>query len=266
VRRAIRWGYLAPLALGFAAAVTRALRPRGLREAARERELPFLLYAAVFLTVYLGSSFAIDPNGHPVKYRILLTIAILLVPPAARSAALWIERGGARRGAAVALTASALLASGIATVETATRSMQPETTDPRLRGFLTRGLLTHRKYEDDPQAALALLRAVPDPENRKDAFRGFGWGLEYRYEMDGDLGRIQRWLGLVEPDERELLLSGTRWWAGVRSGQLDDLIRRGRGRPLERDTLARLNELIEWARAEQERDAAQGEAAGSAPR
>lgn len=284
IQHALELAYFVPFGLGLAWAAGRTLRAYAPRlravmrrnaapashplarreEHASEHELAFILYAGVFVAVFLGSSFTIDPNASAVKYRILLPIAALLVPPAARSAELWMRTRGPRRIAATVGVALALLASASGTVLTATRAVPGTTTDPLVEGSATRGLLIHRKYETRPEAALPLLRAIPDPKARTLALSGVGWGMEYRYEADGDIRRIYNWLERVAPDERASLVSGIRFWSGVRVTELRKLIREGHGTEQEEKSAARLATLLGVLRAEpQSRTGASSSADGT---
>ena len=49
-------------------------------------------------------------------------------------------------------------------------------------GYVCMGLLTFHKYPDDPARAVEVLHKVPDPEQRRLAFTGAGWRLEFGFE------------------------------------------------------------------------------------
>lgn len=270
VRRVLGLAYLVPLGLGLVFAVARTLRPVGFgdreqggrgatwhgKEAARRRlsgsehEVAFVVYGAVFLAVFLASRFTIDPNAPDVKYRILLPIAALLVPPAARSASLWIRAGGMRSTAALVGVCLALLASSSSTFLLATREVSGRAPDPIVEGATVRGLLIHRKYETRPDAALGLLRSIPGERARLQAFSGVGWGIEFRYEADGDVQRLFQWLSRVTPDERRWIVSGIRFWGAARAAQVKKILREGQGTLIEERSASRLASLLDLLKLE----------------
>jgi hypothetical protein len=177
----------------------------------RRRETVFVVYGIVFLAFYLASSFAIDPKYGPHEYRLLGPPVVLLLIPAARSLARGLERKGPARRVALVGCVAFLLATSVGSVAFAIQlSGQPLT---GRSGEMVRGLLLHRKYEADLSRAFALARLVPDEHERFEVFRGIGWGLEYRFEADGDRRPIETWVDRLDGEERRAVVSGIRWGA-----------------------------------------------------
>jgi len=181
------------------------------RSDAMLRELVFFLYAVVFLTVYLGSRFTIDASGGAVQYRLFLAPAVLMLLPASHSFARALDSGAfVRTSASIALYFFLVVTAG-ATVFSATRVLTEGPAFGDQFGYMVRGVLLHRQYESDLGPAIVAARRVKEPSARLSTFKGLGWGLEFRFERDGDMSVVHRELSRVTAEERDEMLAGIRW-------------------------------------------------------
>jgi len=214
--------FAAPLAGALALASARCgrLLRRGLPEpgpasdpeAERTRcELVFILYGGVFLTVFLATRFTVDHTLGIVSYRLFLPPAVLLLLPAARTACLAFAGGGWRRAAAVLAAISALTSSAVATVALAARAPSENQTLSTRTGYVVMGQLAHHKYVRDLSSALEVGRRIPERSVRHEVFQGIGWGMEYRFEKNGDLEQVQRELAGRPLEERAQIIRGMLW-------------------------------------------------------
>ena len=110
-------------------------------------------------------------------------------------------------------------------------------------GHTTRGLLLHRKYEDDIATALAGARRVRDPWLRFRVLQGIGWGMQYRFETSGDVQRIAQDFAAVPRHERFAMLSGLDAFARLRITQLGQRP----PRPGSATLAENLTRLVAWA-------------------
>jgi hypothetical protein len=138
-------------------------------------ELVFIVYGGVFLAFFLSSQFTVDRNLGAVSYRLFLAPAVLMIIPAARTAAIGFRSGLAMRRVALTGCVLYIAASTCGTVLLATRHVEPMSDDAHWMsiGHTTRGVLLHRKYETDIARALASARLVrnPDPLPRSSGHR-----------------------------------------------------------------------------------------------
>lgn len=259
----------APMAVGMALAVFRALRllattpwrrerpSPGSRPARDRAELVFVVYAALYLVVYFGSSFVLEPDKGAHTYRLFLPVATLMLVPIARSAASALESGGAARWAAGALCVGFFAASTLSAWATATRETSESSAsdaDQHLnRGNLVRGVLSHRKYESDLGRAFGEARLVPDSWHRSRFFQGIGWGLAFRLENSGVKPGFFREIDALSLAERTAVISGILGSSTARIADLERSQREGKMTRLELAHLKRVLWLERSARARWDR-------------
>ncbi|MEO6027496.1 MAG: hypothetical protein ABIR79_11575 [Candidatus Binatia bacterium] len=177
-----------------------------------------VLTIAVHLGAYLASSFRCDVENGFIAHRFFSP----LFPLVAAGAAIVLtrpSRGWPQRAAGVGMVfVLGLGALGTAELlrERPSRPIPLPTQSDALMGQAM--LLKHRH---DPARGLVLIAALDEPQRTRVYF-GFGWGLEFRYEKDGDWERLARVLDGAQPDERRAVLSGIRWAVRTREGQVRD--------------------------------------------
>jgi 4-amino-4-deoxy-L-arabinose transferase-like glycosyltransferase len=177
-------------------------------------DLPFIVYGLVFIAFFLSSEFTIDPSQGPVSYRLLLPPTVIMMLPAAYTVSRALQSGSMVRSVAVLGCGLYLMASVAGTVLLA--STPGRGTGLWLRfGQTTRGVLLSRKFERDVGAALVAARRVEDPQLHYSVLLGIGWGMEFRFEADGDLEWVQRELAAIPLTERFAVLAGLRFYAQV---------------------------------------------------
>lgn len=213
-------------------------------------DLLFMVYGAVFLAFFLGVQFTIDPDLGPVTYRLLLPPTVILALPAAHTLSCALGSGAAGRVVALGGFLLCLAASATGTALLASRAPEQGTDNWLALGQTARGVLLHRKYEREIDRAFSVARRVGDPKWRFSVFQGIGWGMQYRFEGDGDLDRVRRELAVLPPAERLAVLNGLRFFAGE---SRDSLVRGKAGRNKGERLAARLDELQrftdeEWRR------------------
>jgi arylsulfatase A-like enzyme/4-amino-4-deoxy-L-arabinose transferase-like glycosyltransferase len=252
----------------YARLSSRGRRPLGSADA-RRRELVFIVYAIVFLAVYVGSRFTLDPSGGAVVYRLFLAPAVLMLLPASYSFARALDAGTNVRATASVALYCFLAVTATATFLGATREVMASPAFDDRFGYMVRGVLLHRQYESDLGAAFDAARRVEDRTARLSTFKGLGWGVEFRYERDGDMGVVRRELARATAEEREEMLAGIRWASGRRK-RIVRLQQQTESAPSDAATLlARFDELLDLAgpprvgRADAER--ADEARAGSSP-
>jgi hypothetical protein len=128
-----------------------------------------------------------------------------------------------------------LIASAAGTVLLASRTPYGGTSNWHLLGQMVRGVFLHRKFETDLGEALVAARRVGDPQSQTRVLQGIGWGMQIRFEADGDLERVRRELAVVPMNERPAVVGGLRLFTKERV----DWLRARReapstGKPLER--------------------------------
>lgn len=239
----------AGLALVCAARRTIATLLAGPRTAPREdrSELVFLVYGALFATVYLGSRFTLPVEPSPIQYRLLAPLAVLLIPPIAVSAVRATRSGAKRRAMAGAACAVGLVSLGAATLSFALRHQEPGTPLTLDQAHLAWGHILQRKHAPDVGAAVAAVSWLP-PERRSAVLAGIGWGLQSSYEQLGGLGRLGETLDRLRPDDRADVKRGIRYWTRVSRGRLAQAVPRTHD-PDQRRALARLDELAVWSQS-----------------
>lgn len=217
-----------PLAVALALASRRAIRALPLLRAAKGHrtiqgeamgspiDIVFLVYGLVFLAFFLGSTFTITPSDGPVAYRLLLQPAVLLMIPAARTVSESLCSGSTARRVAIAGCGLYLVASVAGIILLVGQTGVWIRDDPRGYGQEVRGLLLHRKFEQDLGHAFATARRVDDPQSRFRVLMGIGWGLKFRFEKDEDLDRIRRELDSIPVKEQFAVLAGIRQYAAER--------------------------------------------------
>jgi len=246
---------LAALGLSLAGTI-RFLRTRGLRsepstlDPADQRarsEIVFWVYGALILAVFLGSSFVIQPDKGAHTYRLFLPAVTLMIVPIASSAARALRMSPPLRVLASALMASFFMASLSGGIAVAARKMdEPDrrtASDHRMRGYVARGVLIHRKYEDALDLAFGEARRVPDLQLRFRVFQGIGWGIQYRYEGSGGIRALFPPLDEFPQGERVAVLSGLRWTTGERVDELREKVAGGQASPRDVAQLERLERL-----------------------
>jgi hypothetical protein len=184
----------------------------------------FLSYLAVFVVVFAASEFALEPMRRPHGYRLLMPPLVFAALPLAAAALRAIGRRGFARGLALAGCAAWLLASGIGTVALMRRTPDPNQTLSADRGYPVLGLLLHRKYEDELPRAFAVAASITDPLARAQAWRGIGWGMEYRFEKDGTLDDFRAEIDETPEASRGQLLIGSHYFTRVNINQLSEWV------------------------------------------
>ncbi len=219
--RALRHQTTTPEPVPEVARVAGTMREGTRREsdALRERRvavvaLLILTFVLLHLVAYLASAFRLDVEDDFIAYRFFTP----LFPAAAGALAVGLSRLHTTRrligGVGIAL-ALGLGAYGTATL---LREHPGAVPPPVESGYKVMGLLTHLKYRDDLDRAVALLTRVRN--DRDAAFFGFGWGLEYQYEKDADWSELVSGLArCTEPADYAAALSGVRWAVWQREGQ-----------------------------------------------
>ncbi|MBW2291658.1 MAG: glycosyltransferase family 39 protein [Deltaproteobacteria bacterium] len=211
-------------------------------------EVVFYIYGLLFVAAYLSSSFAIEPQKGAHTYRLFLPLITVMWLPVAVSVARALDvprftRSAAIIGLVLAMTASALSSVALAMRVPELPHLGTQVREHVFRGYLTRGVLLHRKLEDDLPRAFDQARRVPDLGERFRTFQGLGWGIQYRYEGNG---QIQPFLGQVDQlplGEHVAVLSGLRWSNGNQIAQFKTIIADGEATPRQRAQLERLEEL-----------------------
>ena len=121
-------------------------------------------------------------------------------------------------------------------------------------GYVVRGLLLHRKYEDQLDRAVAAAHLVEAPRLRFKAFQGLGWGVGYRFEKEGSLESLERRIEAFPINERVPILSGMQWASEIRRDQISQRIERGNQGPRDRELLERILRLQALASPEYDRN------------
>jgi 4-amino-4-deoxy-L-arabinose transferase-like glycosyltransferase len=182
---------------------------------ARRRELVFVVYGLVFLGVFLGSRFTVNPVDGIISYRLFVPPAVLLLLPAASGVARAWRRGGLVRHAGLVGCLLCIGSFAVATAFFATREIEPLRRVTEI-GYMARGVLLHHKYEDRMDRAVEAARLVEAPHLRFKVFEGLGWGVEYRFEKEGSLENVKRQIQALPIEERVAFVSGLRWATRMR--------------------------------------------------
>jgi hypothetical protein len=247
-----------PLALGVGTSFGRALgllraRWRGRADSglperdALRAELVFPVYALVFLVAFLTSAFTVEARYGAWAYRLFTPLAVLLLIPAAISAVGFARRGGWRRVIAVPACGIYLAASLAGTVALALRKPDVLQHPNLVIGYMSMGVLLHRKYESELTRAIAAARRIPDPARRFRVEQGIGWGIEHRFEKQGTLEELERVLAAIELPHRAGVVWGLERTSTRRRGEVEKLVRdAGRGDEARR-LLARIVRLQNFA-------------------
>jgi hypothetical protein len=111
------------------------------------------------------------------------------------------------------------------------------------RGYLVRGVLLHRKFEQDLTVAFSQARRIPGLKERFRIFQGIGWGIEYRYEGSGKITPFLSEVGELQFGEHVAVLSGLIWTTGNRVTALEEIVARGEATTRDGDQLSRLTKL-----------------------
>jgi 4-amino-4-deoxy-L-arabinose transferase-like glycosyltransferase len=176
---------LALLAAGRRAVATLRLGPRRAAPEARG-ELVFGLYALLFVFVYLCSRFTLPVDPSPIAYRLMVPLAVLLIPPIAISAARGSAAPGARGRLAVGACAVGLLSLAAATLGFALRHQAAGAPLSLERADVAFGHILQRKFGNDLASAVAGLGWLAG-ERRERVLVGIGWGLQSAYEQVGEI-------------------------------------------------------------------------------
>ncbi|MDG2306819.1 MAG: glycosyltransferase family 39 protein [Candidatus Binatia bacterium] len=233
-------GFAVPLAVALLASVWRVLiRGRRLRFPAdvpgqdtvayERRELVFLIYGLLWLLFFLSSSFTIDPYKGAHEYRLFLPPAILLLLPAARSAALGLRSPGLARGLTIIGLSCFLILSTVGTIAAATRPLSQGAFRGHF-GHMVRGLLLHRKYETTLAEAVSVAKTIDQRRKRMAVFRGIGWGVAFRFEEGGEIETVHAAIGQIPQQDRAAFRSGLRWAARQRKVEEEERLRAGTAR------------------------------------
>ncbi len=219
--RVVVAGVWIPAGVALVAAGRRAVATlhAGPRRAAPEarNELVFLVYGVLFFVVYLGSRFTLAVDPSPIEYRLMVPLAVLLIPPIAISAARGMTAAAARGAIAWAACALGLVSLGTATLafalhhEESGTPLTPESAD------VTWGHILQRKYGNDVAAAVAEVRWLPE-QRREDVLVGIGWRLQDSYQQIGRFADLTASLERLDPGDRATVERGIRYWTGVRRG------------------------------------------------
>ena len=211
-------------------------------------ELVFYVYALVFTVAYLGSSFDLEQGKGAHAYRLLLPLAILMWIPTAYS----LSRAFTEPGVAKNVAMLGLVLTGVSctasTIMVATRAPEDRQTGGNIMehvygGNLVRGVLLHRKYEEDLAVAYVQARRVPDLKERFRVFQGIGWGIEYRFEGSGEITPFLSDVDDLEFGEQVAVLAGLIWTTGNRVSELEEAEANGTATIRDGDQLNRLKKL-----------------------
>jgi arylsulfatase A-like enzyme len=243
-------GVWIPAGLALAAAGRRAFAtlragPRHGPPEARS-ELVFLVYGVLFVVAYLCSRFTLSVDPSPIQYRLLVPLAVLLIPPIAISAARGMGAGAGHRGLARAVCAVGLVSLAAATLAFALRHEEPGTPLTLERAHAAWGHILQRKYGSDIEAAVAAVGWLPE-ERREGVLVGIGWALQSAYEQTGRVADLDSALGGLDPADRATVKRGIRYWTGLSRGRLAESVAKTDD-PDQRRALARLEELAAWSR------------------
>lgn len=204
-----------------------------------------VLAIAGHLAAYLVSSFRCDVENGFIAYRFFSP----LFPLVAAGTAVVLTRPTSQSGRAVTLAGAVLLLGlgGFGTAELLRERPGRPFPAPRTADALM-GQATLLKHRADPSRGLALIAAL-DETQREDVYFGFGWGLEYRYEKDGDWSAFVRALDAARSDERHVVLSGARWAVHTREQQVRGYANAGFLSAFSRELHARIVDLAARLRA-----------------
>jgi arylsulfatase len=222
----------------------RASAAAGDARAAR-RELPFLVYGALFAAAYLASRFTLPVDPTPIGFRLLVPPAVLLLVPVAVSAARALAPGEPRRGAARAACAIALVSLAGTTLAFAHQHREPGTPLDWERAHKSWGHILQRKSGADVAGVVASLAWLP-PERREGVLVGIGWGLQAAFEQGGDVEELARLLAPLEPRDRAAVMRGIAYWTGLARAALAGSAARPED-PDRRRVEARLGALAAWS-------------------
>jgi 4-amino-4-deoxy-L-arabinose transferase-like glycosyltransferase len=214
----------------------------------RRSEIVFYVYALIFVIAYLSSSFTIEPEKGAHAYRLLLPLAILMWVPVAISISRGFDAPGfgknaAKLGLALTLVSCTVSSLALAMRNPEERHIGTDVTEHVYRGYLVRGVLLHRKYEQDLSVAYSQARRTPDLKERFRIFQGIGWGIEYRFEGSGQIVQFLSNVGDLEFGEHVAVLSGLIWTTGNRVSKLEEAAASGETTTRDGDQLSRLKKL-----------------------
>ena len=214
----------------------------------RRSEIVFYVYALIFLVAYLSSSFTIEPEKGAHAYRLLLPLAILMWVPVAISLSRGLDAPGfgktaAKLGLVLTLVSCTVSSVALAMRDPEERHIGSDLTEHVYRGYLVRGVLLHRKYEQDLSVAYSQARRTPGLKERFRIFQGIGWGIEYRFEGSGQIVQFLSHVGDLDFGEHVAVLSGLIWTTGNRVSKLEEAVARGTATTRDGDQLTRLTKL-----------------------
>ena len=214
----------------------------------RRSEIVFYVYALIFVVAYLSSSFTIEPEKGAHAYRLLLPLAILMWVPVAISLSRGLDAPGfgktaAKLGLVLTLVSCTVSSVALAMRDPEERHIGSDLTEHVYRGYLVRGVLLHRKYEQDLSVAYSQARRTPGLKERFRIFQGIGWGIEYRFEGSGQIVQFLSHVGDLDFGEHVAVLSGLIWTTGNRVSKLEEAVARGTATTRDGDQLTRLTKL-----------------------
>lgn len=220
-------------------------------ESGRPRsEFVFAAYAIIFLAAYLTSDFVVQPDKEAHTYRLFLPLSTVSIIPVSVSLDRALRAGRFWRKVAVASVALLLLASAVGSLRVALRETHydigHDAARHRQHGQNVRGVLLHRKYENDLARAFEEARRVQDLRDRFNAFQGIGWGLQYRFEGSGALQPALDEVARLVPGEQVAVLSGLRFYGLLSLDQMEERVRSGGATEREEVQLERLRRMRAW--------------------
>jgi 4-amino-4-deoxy-L-arabinose transferase-like glycosyltransferase len=219
----------------------------------KQAEIVFVVYAAVFLVVFLISQFSVDPYLGPVAYRLFVPPAVLLMIPASITVVRGFDRGGWVRVTSLFGCILYLTASSLGTLSLALREPETRQILGFERGYVVMGVLLHKKFEHELEHALAAADRIRRADMQHQVRFGIGWGMEFRFEKEGSLEKVQQALASVPPGKRVPILDGINWGSHLAQKNIAERTRRGeRG---DHDTLLirRLQTIYRFAHTEKRR-------------
>jgi 4-amino-4-deoxy-L-arabinose transferase-like glycosyltransferase len=216
----------------------------------RESEVVFVVYAVIFLTMYALSAFTIDPFIGPHAYRLFVPFSVLMLIPAAVSAARGLGHRGWIRPATAVACCLALTAASAGTLALAQRTPEDAQKIGYSRGPVVLGLLEHRKHEGDLSRVLEVARKMPTKKLRGFVLIGLGWGLETRFEKDKTIEWFREQVEQIPPGERYGVLGGVEYFTSIRMNDTQKRMQQGDPGGRYRRLLKRLAMLSEFARQE----------------
>jgi len=159
----------------------------------KQKELVFVVYIILFIFVFVFSSLTIDRNLPLGVFRLFTPFVVILFIPLSITVVNTFKRGNKWLRHISAFSFSLFLISTM----TATLALAIRTPDKNQQlsvnmGYTYMGYLLNRKYENNMERTSAIVDRVDKPDIQQRIWVGVGWGLEHRYEKNGNLYELQQ--------------------------------------------------------------------------